>query len=75
MATTRAGRTAKLCYDDGSLYMLFESLEPITSLGATRANESQVSTSDHAQLFPDPFKDLAHYYEIGIDDDLPDRPH
>ena len=62
-----AKTNVKLCYDEEDLYMLFESLEPITSLGATRANEFQVFTSDHAHLFLDPFKDLAHYFEIGID--------
>ncbi len=59
--------TVRLCYDAGNLYMLFESLEPITSLAATHTNEFQVFTSDHAHLFLDPFRDDRRYYEIGID--------
>lgn len=57
----------RVCYDDSNLYVLFDNLEPITSLAATATNEFQIFTSDHAHLFIDPFKDLAHYYEIGID--------
>jgi len=57
----------RVCYDDSNLYVLFDNLEPITSLAASATNEFQVFTSDHAHLFIDPFRDLAHYYEIGID--------
>jgi hypothetical protein len=57
----------KVCYDDDNLYILFDNLEPIVSLAASRVPESQVFVSDHAHLFIDPFKDSVRYYEIAVD--------
>lgn len=57
----------RMCYDDHNLYVLFDSLEPITALAAAKVKEAQVWLSDHAHLFLDPNRDGINYFEIGVD--------
>jgi hypothetical protein len=58
----------KVCYDDNNLYILFNNLEPIVKLPASKTtSKGGVFASDNCGFLIDPYRDMTHYYQIFVD--------
>ncbi|MFH0797556.1 MAG: sugar-binding protein [Candidatus Omnitrophota bacterium] len=57
----------KVCYDDDNLYVFFNNVEPLEKLAAPLPRDTAIWSSDHVELFIDPYRDLTNWFQLLVD--------
>ena len=57
----------RACYDQANLYLFMEAAEPIESLGLPRPRGTEVWSSDHLEIYLDPFRDGIRWFHLLVD--------
>ena len=66
-AVSESKTQVKLCYDSENLYVFFNNVEPLEALAAPKERDAPIWSSDHVELFLDPVRDGANWFQLLVD--------